>query len=295
MDDVKDYRDNITKEYRTNKTWINFYSPEKYAGYAIEPRYPKSISPPNIKVRIISNYLTKISGIFLEICIFIGSFYLLFFQLKKQEIHEEYIIMSLGSTFILGIVILVPYVSIAYNAERVYQQSLVLLSLPAILGILVVFKFLKNKKIIFLLLTIILIWCFLTPSGFTSQIVGGTPQMNLNNFGEGYDRFYTHESEVKSLEWLSKYYNQKDMIYLDRYATLKAYYFSRINKKNIINDILPSTINKNSYVYSSYVNTIDKRTFIFYKLKVMSYNFPTEFLNNNKSKIYNNGSSEIFK
>jgi uncharacterized membrane protein len=295
MDDIKNYRDNITKEYHTNKTWINFYSPEKYADYAIEPRYQKSISSSNIKVKLISGYLTKISGRSLEISILIGVFYLLFFQLKKQKIHEEYIIMSLGCIFLLGIIVLVPYASIAYNVERLFQQSLVLLSLPAVLGILVVFKFLKNKNTIFLLMGIICIWFFLSSSGFISQLVGGDPQMNLNNFGEGYDRFYTYESEVKSLEWLSKYHNQKDEIYLDKYTNLKAYSFPRINKKNIIEDILPSTIDKNAYVYSSYVNTIYKRTFIVYENKVMSYNFPTEFLNNNKSKIYNNGSSEIFK
>ena len=295
MDDVKDYRDNITKEYHTNKTWINFYSPEKYADYAIEPRYSKIISSPNIKVKLISGYLTKISGRFLEISILIGVFYLLFSQLKKQKIDAEYIVMSLGSIFLLGIIIIVPYISIGYNIERLFQQNLILLSLPAVLGVLVVFKFLKNKNIKFLLITIIFIWFFLSSSGFNSNIIGGEPQMNLNNFGEEYDRFYTYESEVKSLEWLSKYYNQKNEIYLDRYATLKAYYFFKINEKNILEDILPSTIDKNAYVYSSYVNTINKRTFVYYGLKVMSYNFPTEFLNNNKNKIYNNGGGEIFR
>jgi uncharacterized membrane protein len=189
----------------------------------------------------------------------------------------------------------VLYVSIAYNFERLYQQTLVILSLPAVLGGLVLFRFFKKENIKIILMTIIFIWYFLPSSGFTSQLFGGEPRMSLNNFGEAHDRFYTHESEVKSLEWLSKYYNQKNEIYLDRYATLKAYYFFKINEKNILEDILPSTIDKNAYVYSSYVNTIYKKTFIYYGLKEMGYNFPTEFLNQNKNLIYNNGSSEVFK
>ena len=294
IDDVKNYSDNISEEYHTNKTWLNFYSPEKYASFTIEPRYSGDISSPNIEVKII-NGLTWISKIFFEIFILIGCFYLLFFMLKKQKIHAEYIIMTLGCIFLIVIVIFVPYISIAYNYERLFQQTLVLLSLPAVLGMLVVFKFLKNKNIIFILIAIISIWLFLSNSGFNSNVIGGATQINLNNFGEEYDRYYTHDSEVKSLEWLSKYYNQKDVIYLDRYAILKAYYFSRIEEKNVLKDILPSTIDKNAYVYSGYVNTIHKRTFVYYELKVMSYNFPTEFLNSNKNKIYNNGSSEIFK
>jgi uncharacterized membrane protein len=295
MDDVKNYRDNITKEYHTNKTWINFYSPEKYADYAIEPRYSKIISSPNIKVKIISEYLTKIVRSFLKISILIGIFYLLFSQLKKQKIDAEYIVMSLGCIFLVGIIIIVPYISIGYNIERLFQQTLVLLSLPAVLGILVVFKFLKNKNTRALLIAIIFIWFFLPFSGFNSNIIGGEPQMNLNNFGEEYDRFYTHGSEVKSLEWLSKYYNQKYETYLDRYAILKAYSFPRINEKNILEDILPSTIDKNAYVYSSYTNKINKTTRVNYKNNFLEYNFPTEFLNGNKNKIYNNGGSEIFK
>jgi len=294
MEDIKNYRDNITKEYHTNKKWINFYSSKKYEDYAIEPRYSQSISSSNIKVKLISGHLTKISNKSLQISILIGVFYLLFFQLKKQKINEEYIIMSLGCLFLLGIIILVPYVSLAYNVERLFQQSLVLLSLPAILGILVVFKLFKQKNVIFFLIGVICIWFFLSSSGFISKLVGGYPEMNLNNFGESYDRFYLYESEIKSFEWLSKYYNQKDMIYLDRYANSKADAFSKIDEKNILNDVLPTTIDKNAYVYSGYVNTTQKKAFVYY-VNVMSYNFPMEFLNNNKNKIYNNGGSGIFK
>jgi len=295
MDDVENYRDNITKEYHTNKTWINFYSPEKYTDYAIEPRYPKIISSPNIKVKIISEYLTKIFSRFLKISILIGIFYLLFSQLKKQKIDAEYIVMSLGSIFLVGIIIIVPYISIGYNVERLIQQTLVLLSLPVVLGVLVVFRFLKNENTKFLLIAIIFICFFLPSSGFNANIIGGEPQMNLNNFGEEHDRFYTYESEVKSLEWLSKYYNQKDKIYLDEYAILKTYSFSRINENNFLEYILPSIIDKNAYVYSSYTNKINKTTRVDYKNNFLEYNFPIEFLSGNKNKIYNNGGSEIFK
>ncbi len=295
IEDVKNYRDNITKQYHTDRTYINFYSPEKYTDYTIRPMYPQDVSIPNSIIKLISGYLTTIVSRFLELSILIGILYLLFFQEKKQKIEAEYVIMSLGSIFLLGIIIIVPFISIVYNLERLFQQTLMLLALPAVLGVLFVLKFLKNKKAIFILIAAIFIWFFLSSSGFTSQLVGGGPQMNLNNFGQEHDKFYTYEPEVRSLEWLSKYNNQKDFIYLDRYTNLKAFYFPGINKMNILEDILPSTIDKNAYVYSSYVNTIDERAFISYKEMVMSYNFPAEFLNNNKGKIYSNGSSEIFR
>jgi uncharacterized membrane protein len=293
--DVQDYAYNTLLDYHTNKPYINYYSSEKYKDYKPEPIYPKYLPITNQIAQKTIYYSHEIAKKSIKVFIIVGVFYLLFTQFKKRKMDIEYILMILDCVFLVGVILFVPYISIAYNFERLYQQALVILSLPAVLGGLVLFRFFKKENIKIILMTIIFIWYFLPYSGFTSQLFGGEPQMNLNNFGEAHDRFYTHESEVKSLEWLSKYYNQKNEIYLDRYATLKAYYFFKINEKNILEDILPSTIDKNAYVYSSYVNTIYKRTFIYYGSKEMSYNFPTEFLNQNKNLIYNNGSSEVFK
>jgi hypothetical protein len=72
--------------------------------------------------------------------------------------------------------------------------------------------------------------------------------------------------------------------------------FSNINTHIVVvEDMLPSTMDRKAYVYSNYVNTIENRTFSYYRLKVMRHNFPKKFLNQNKNLIYNNGSSEIFK
>jgi len=293
--DVQDYADNTSLDYHTNKPYINYYSSEKYKEYKPKPIYPKYLPIANQIAQKTIYYSHEIAKKSIKVFIIVGVFYLLFTQFKKRKIDMECMLMILGCVFLVGVMLFVPYISVAYNLERLYQQALIILSLPAVLGGVVLFRFFKKENIKMILMTIIFIWYFLPYSGFTSQLFGGEPQMNLNNFGEEHDRFYTHESEVKSLEWLSKYYNQKDEIYLDEYAVLKAYFFPGINKKNIIKDILPSTIGKNAYVYSSYVNTMNKRTFIHYELKVMGYNFPTEFLNQNKNLIYNNGNSEVFK
>ena len=293
--DVQDYAYNTSLDYHTNKPYINYYSSEKYKEYKPEPIYPKYLPITNQIAQKTIYYSHEIAKKSIKVFIIVGAFYLLFTQFKKRKMDIEYMLMIFGCVFLVGVMLFVPYISIAYNFERLYQQALVFLSLPVVLGGLVLFRFFKKENIKIILMTIIFIWYFLPYSGFTSQLFGGEPQMTLNNFGEHHDRFYTHESEVKSLEWLSKYYNQKNEIYLDRYATLKAHSFFKTNEKNFLEDILPSTIDKNAYVYSSYVNTIYKRTFIYYGLKDMSYNFPTEFLNQNKNLIYNNGISEVFK
>lgn len=203
--------------------------------------------------------------------------------------------MSVGCLVLMALMIFIPYVSLAYNFERLFLQCLVLLSFPTVFGIMTVFKFLKNKNILFILMACIFVWIFLSNSGFNSNIFGGSPKMTLNNFGEAYERFYTHDSEVRSLEWLSKNYNKKDKIYIDEYSRLRLLSLSKINEENVLKDILPSTIYKNAYVYSSYTNTINQTTRVIYQEDFLEYNFPLEFLNENKNKIYDNGESDIYK
>ena len=82
--DVKEYSDDVSKEYQINKAEINFYSPEKYAKYAIEPRYAKNISPPSTKVTII-NGLTRASQLSFEIFISYRLFLSLIFTIKKAK------------------------------------------------------------------------------------------------------------------------------------------------------------------------------------------------------------------
>jgi hypothetical protein len=86
------------------------------------------------------------------------------------------------------------------------------------------------------------------------------------------------------------------IVVADIYASYKIYQSDEFNfNTGLQEDVLPQTITEDKYVYSSRANTIQKITFKFYNGGLLIYNFPTEFLNENKNLIYNNGGSEIFK
>jgi uncharacterized membrane protein len=179
---------------------------------------------------------------------------------------------------------------------RAYQQILVILSLPAVIGSLLIFKFFKKKHLRIFSVLIIFIFYFLFLSDFIPQVVGGTySPMQLNNYGNGYDEWYVHKTEVNSAGWLLKESDDKDLIYVDVRAVSRTLLLTGKSNNEIINIILPQTIDKKAYVYSGYINTVKKRGFVSVQGDIISYNFPTEFLNQNKNKIYNNGDSEVYK
>ena len=143
-----------------------------------------------------------------------------------------------------------------------------------------------------------LIIYFLIKIGFMASFIGGpNVYARTHNVGLDYNLHYIHLSEVKSMEFFILNSPFKSNLYLDRYANLRAL-VSGINYRldiNIFQDPYPSYISRNSYVYSDYSNNFNKLSVTKHNRVPLIFTFPTEFLNDNKNKIYANGGSEIFK
>ncbi len=275
----------------------DFYRAVDYKYYSLEI-VPQKILPVKYSLNMVSKiYLfMEIIKRLVKIFIIIGIPYLLFSQLKKGQINQEYIILSISSFFLLGVIMIAPYASISFGLDRVYSQLLVILSFSSVLGGLMFFKlFKRNLRNIFISGVFLLYFLFL--SGFIPQILGGAvPSAQMNNSGADYDNYYTHYAEIKSNQWLFDNYQKNTYIYMDAYAgrkSLLAYKFK--SQEWIKQDILPQVIRKSSYVYLSPSNISGKSVFIFLRGINVSYNLPLRFLNENKDLIYNNKYSEIFK
>src|SRR5207302_1344602 len=64
---------------------------------------------------------------------------------------------------------------------------------------------------------------------------------------------------------------------------------------NLLNDIYPSLVRKNSYVYLGYSNVVLKEAAVSYNGNTILYTYPLEFLDQNKDLVYNNGGSRIYR
>jgi uncharacterized membrane protein len=192
--------------------------------------------------------------------------------------------------FLIAILIL-PVISASYSSARLYIQTLILLvpfSLYGLDWILGKIK-IKHKEI---MISILLIVYFLLITGWIFQFIGGYyPEYNLSNAGDLYERKYFKKSDFISAKWIS---SATGKINSD-YPSGTILFVSGYNYNSIERDISPANIGQNSYVYSSYTNKHRGRAFEIFQNTDISFNFPIQFLDNNKNKIYNNGGSEIFK
>jgi len=209
-------------------------------------------------------------------------------------LSREFLVISFLLFLFVILIILLPYISQAYNFERLYQQSLFIISIFFVIGSMMFFNFLKIKKD---LLIIMLLIFFLVNQGFFFFLVGGDSTINLYNSGRSFDAHYLHKSEFNSIFWLD-INKDNSKLNLDFFSSLKVSSLT-FKEYNLIEKAVPYSIEPTNYVYSSFTNSIDKKNYIDDRDNlakgVLQLNFPIEFLNDNKNKIYNNGGSEIFK
>ena len=295
IDTLEKYKEDTANRYLINDSNEDFKQSNK-GQYSTYLKYPSDFPKvTNDEINKIPSYNQKYLEFIFRIFIFIGVICLIFFNKKKVKI--EFILLNFIAFFILILFAILPFFSYYYDLPRFYLNLLIILSLPAIIGLETISLLIFRKKFIFIIILIVLVEIyFLSNSGFFYGIAGGsgTP-LRLSNNGWEADLNYVYDSEIDSASWLV---NNKDKnpTHLDNYANLRAIIAGIIGRgeKNMP-DVLPQIIKKKSYVYASYTNTQRGVSIKAFDRVVLSLNFPTFFLNENKNLIYNNGGSEIFR
>lgn len=288
-------------EFRQKKISNIYYPSSTFKSYSPQLVPPKDLPltqvgklllQGHINVISLNYFMRQNSAKLLQIFIIIGILGLIYHIKDLKLIDVEYIILCIAGLFFLLLLTVLPQLSIGYGLLRAFQQMLFLLALPAIIGCLVIFSFLKDKwSDLFVIL--ITLFFFLLLSGFIPQFLGSyPPQLVLNNEGVYYDAYYIHSSEVKAANWLTTNRNKNYPIQADWFAGVKLFTLVHLGSSN---DILPQLIRRDSYMFLDYSNDVNNKWMVFFKGNIFAYTFPISFLNQNKDLIYNNGTTEIFK
>ncbi len=214
---------------------------------------------------------------------------------RKKLFSAEYTILSMGFAVALILITSVPAISLFYPLGRLDQQALFLIALPAILAISRLLQFVPYRIRILFIATLFITYYIFTNT-FVFQLTGGQdPQVFLNNSGLYYNEVYIHQSEIASIHWLNANNKQHLTIFADIGSTEKMIGYGDQKDISAIVEVFPSLIDKNGLVYSNYANTVNGVGITSPKDTRMEYNFPNEFLTNNKNLIYNNKDTRIYK
>jgi uncharacterized membrane protein len=302
---LNNYYTSIKKEALSQSHPSDFYDPSTYGNYQA-----KVVGDQTLPITVIGQTLNKFFSIekfnfflrqlqarLLQLFVLIGLIYLLFRRSFTKKISTEYLAVSIGSGLVVLAVVVLPFLSVEYGLLRAFQQALVVLGIFVVIGSLVIIPGRYLYKIIFSLSLAIVM--MLSSVGIIPWITGGYySQLHLANSGSYYDLYYTHKAEVLSAYWLSSLVSSDPKLETQSEVQTDRFVAGRvgiIKEANLLNDIYPSLIRKNSFVYLGYANAIEHRTTVSYSGNSITYNYPVEFLDQNKNLIYNDGGSKIYK
>ncbi len=211
----------------------------------------------------------------------------------KTKFEMEYLLMALACAGLLVIIVALPFVSVGYGIQRLYSLVIVILAVYFVIGGIVLAKYTKIKPYLIILLILIPYSMFVT--GAMYQICGAPASVNLNSEGEGYDREYIHDSESCAAKWLVMSRGKNSRMYTtDGHGRHRVLSQGKISPSQIDSYSFSkhSRELKEGYIYLCYNNVVNGKLVVGNTLCNMT-EYSDMFIG--KSKIYNNGGSEIYK
>ncbi len=205
-----------------------------------------------------------------------------------KSFDRQFLLLCAGAILLLSLMIVLPAISALFGLLRMFQQFLFLLSLPVVVLVYRVLFFMKERKRI-LATGFIFVLLFLNFTGFIPHLTGNYyAQINLDNSGLYYDAYYTHESDVLAIAWLSHTDLNGDPVEADTSGVNKLLPYGNIFASN---EIFPPLIKQAAYVFvKDSVNVV-----VNVNNKLVIINSPGPFLDSNKNRVYSNGDIEIYK
>ena len=273
----------ILNHYAKNNASKVRYVPEKDL-----PLTPlgKSISS-IINVKALNIFMRAFSARMLQILLILGLI-VMYFKNRKKSIEQNiyFYTLTLACFILLVLITLLPQLSMDYSVTRLFQQTLIIISLPIIIAAEFLLRFLGRYKTY--LVVAFFAFLFLHLSGFIPELLGGyPPQLSLNNAGMYYDIYYEHESELKSAEWF--YQQPRGGVIADLYANSRYTDFQNL----LIKRYEPFQNKKAGvYIYQDYLNTKHGLYANFLNGDVIEYS--VRGITNDASLLYNNSGSRIY-
>ena len=237
----------------------------------------------------------------------------------KDKFEVGYFVLALACSGLLATVIAVPYITVGYGLDRMYPLAITILSVFFVIGGITLSKHFffwqkktcaKRKSCFFkgentsqqiqkdtqvwayLIILLVLIPHFLSVTGVTYQMFGYQRAITLNSEGEQYNVYYVHDQESYGARWLRDNGELKNtMIYTDltggtmlvsQAGILKYDYYSLLVEDRKIN----------GYIYLRYYNVVDDKILDRQNEEHNIAEYQDKFVE--KSKIYNNGGSEVW-
>jgi uncharacterized membrane protein len=214
------------------------------------------------------------------------------FRRKHEHLGPDVTCLGVAGIILLGMLVVLPVLSINYGVLRAFQQSLIFLLVPMILFLATASRHVwpwartafATSGIVFLLLLF---------TGLFTQLLGGaSPSLSLNNKGLYYGLYYPSYADTRSFRWLKEHVPSGSDV---RAANFNRAYMHDPDYPFSRSGILPSQTGASTYVYLDSVQIVAQKIYTYHESSPLIMTFPLDYYEATKNQIYSTSSTSVYR
>lgn len=248
----------------------------------------------------VDNALKLGCALLMQVFALAGVLWLLRRRLRGTDASREVTFLTAGAMAALGLVVLVPNLSVDYGVLRAFQQTLLIIAPAMALGMSVVLRPLTSRapRLSLALVAVIPVGLLLVLSGVLPVALGGQQQrIAMANAGTYYDRFAVSDSSLDAMHWLAAADHDdraNERIIANRNVNVRLLAMSD-NRAPVSDRLYPTLLSNDAYVYVDAQILEQGTSTIFYTGDLLTYTYPLQDLDEHLDLVYSGPDARIYR
>jgi uncharacterized membrane protein len=213
-----------------------------------------------------------------------------------ERVSPEVGALVLGLMAALGLVVVVPGLSVEYGVLRAFLQTMLLLAPVAALGMWWLLERVGRATTAWMVGVPVAILLVLTAAA--PSLLGGNPaKLALHNKGLYHDRYVAADSDKVAAERLVDVPDRSDglpKVITSRNQVLRVL-TAGLPAEEVVDRIFPTLLHTHSYVFVEARLTKQREATIFYSGDRITYKYPLGQLDRRLNLVYSSGASRIYR
>jgi hypothetical protein len=196
---------------------------------------------------------------------------------------RELMFLTWGSMASLGLIVLVPNLSVDYGVLRAFQQTLLVVAPVMAIGMALAVR----RPFLAAVVPVVLL-----------VVLAGTQQrIALANAGTYYDRFFASDSELHGIYWLGSVDHadrSNERLIANRNVNVRLLGLSD-NRAPISDRLYPTLLSRDAYVFVDGQILEQGESTVFYTGDLLTYRYPLHALDRNLDLVYSAPDARVYR
>lgn len=202
---------------------------------------------------------------------------------KDSGFPREVVFLVWGSMAALGLIVVIPNLSVDYGVLRAFQQTLLVVAPVMAMGM----WFVLRRRVL----------CAVAPVALLVVLAATQQRIGIANAGTYYDRFFATDSAMQGIGWLGatdRADKENERIIASRNVNVRLLALSD-NRAPVSDRLYPTMLSRDGYVFVDGQILDQGESTVFWTGDLLTYTYPVEVLDRKLDRIYDAPQARVYR